>query len=96
MPGLVHDVVGGFTPGSTSFLVMNTDFHFVLAMYVIVCTAGVGSVLRTDVRFEGGNVMAWAGICHDGRTQLIIVQGTFNAVKYRDNILGPIVLSLLH
>jgi hypothetical protein len=26
--------------------------------------------------------MVWAGICHDGRTQLKIVQVTLNAVKY--------------
>jgi hypothetical protein len=45
----VHAVVGGFTPANTSFLVMNPDFHFVLAMDVIVCTAGVGNVLRTSV-----------------------------------------------
>jgi hypothetical protein len=31
--------------------------------------------------------MVWAGICHDVRTQLIIVQGTLNAVKYRDDII---------
>jgi hypothetical protein len=46
-------------------------------------------------RFEGGSVMVWAGICHDGRTQLKIVQGTLNAVKYRGDILVPIVLSFL-
>jgi hypothetical protein len=28
---------------------MNPDFHFVLVMDVIVCTAGVGYVLRTSV-----------------------------------------------
>ena len=38
-------------------------------------------------RFGGGSVMMWAGICHDGRTQLKIVQGTLNAGKYRDDIL---------
>jgi hypothetical protein len=32
-----------------SFLVMNPDFHFILAMDVIMCTAGVGNVLRTSV-----------------------------------------------
>ena len=47
------------------------------------------------VRFGGGSVMVWAGICHDGRTQLKIVQGTLNAVKYRDDILDPIVLPFL-
>ena len=43
-------------------------------------------------RFGGGSVMIWARICHDDRTQLKIVQGTLNAVKYRDVILNPIVL----
>jgi hypothetical protein len=37
--------------------------------------------------------MMWAGICHDGRTQLKIVQGTLNAVKYRDDILDRSALS---
>ena len=45
----MHAVVGGFTPDNTSFLVMNSDFHFVLAINVIVCTADVGNVLRTSV-----------------------------------------------
>ena len=35
--------------------------------------------------------MIWAWICHD----LKIVQGTLNVVKYRDDILDPIVLTLL-
>ena len=39
--------------------------------------------------------MVWAGICHNGRTQLKIVQGTLNAVKYRDDILDPIDLPFL-
>jgi hypothetical protein len=30
-------------------LVLNPDFHFALAMDVIVCTAGVGNVLWTSV-----------------------------------------------
>jgi hypothetical protein len=46
-------------------------------------------------RFGSGIVMVWAGICHDGRTQLKIVQGTLNAVKYRDDILDHIVLPFL-
>jgi hypothetical protein len=32
-----------------SFLGMNPDFHFVLALDNIVCTASVGNVLRTIV-----------------------------------------------
>ena len=39
--------------------------------------------------------MLWSGICHDGRTQLKIVQGTLNAVKFRDDTLDPIVLPFL-
>jgi hypothetical protein len=46
-------------------------------------------------RFGGGSVIVWAGICHDGRTQFKIVQGTLNAVKYRDDILDPILLPFL-
>ena len=48
-PRLVHAVVGGFTAANTSLLVINPDFHFVLAMDVIVCTAGVRNVLWTSV-----------------------------------------------
>ena len=43
--------------------------------------------------FGGGRVMVWAGICRE--CQLKIVHGTLNAVKYRDDILDPIVLCLL-
>ena len=39
--------------------------------------------------------MVWAGNFHDGRTQLEIVQGTLNVVKYRDDILDPTVLPFL-
>jgi hypothetical protein len=81
----------------------NPVFDLVLAMDVIVCTEGVGNFLRTSVcvcvcesdRFGAGSVMVRAGICHDGHTRLKIVQGTLNAVKYRCNILDPIVLSFL-
>jgi hypothetical protein len=52
------------------------------------------SVYECD-RFGGVNVMICAGICHDGRTQLKIVQGTLNTVKYRDDILDPIALPFL-
>ena len=45
----MHAIVGGFTLDNTSFFVMNLDVHFVLAMDVIVCTAGVVNVLRTSV-----------------------------------------------
>jgi len=74
---------------------MNPDFHFVLAMGVIVCTAGVENILRTSVCtsptvLEAEELWCGAEICHDGRTQ-----ETLNAVKYRDDILDPIVLPFL-
>ena len=46
-------------------------------------------------RFGGGSVMVWAGICHDDRTQIKIVQETLTVVKYRDDILDHIVLPFL-
>ena len=69
-------------------------------MDVIVCTACVGEHFRDQCvyesdRFGGGSILVWARICHDGRTQLNIFQGTLNAVKYRDDILDPIVLPFL-
>jgi hypothetical protein len=52
--------------------------------------------VRTISTVVEAEVLVWAGICHDDRTQLKIVQGTLNAIKYRDDILDPIVLSFLH
>ena len=46
-------------------------------------------------RFGDKNVMVWIGMCHDGRTQLKIVQGTLNTVKHRYDIIDPIVLPFL-
>ena len=51
-------------------------------------------VYKSD-RFGGGRVNVWAGNVHDGRTQLNFVKGTLNTVKYRDDILDPIVLPFL-
>ena len=45
--------------------------------------------------FGDGSIMIWAGNCHDGCTQLTIVQGTLNAVKYKYGIIDPIVLPFL-
>ena len=38
------------------------------------------------------NVMVWAGISFNGRTDLLIIRGNLNALRYRDEILHPIVL----
>lgn len=43
-------------------------------------------------RFGGGSVMVWGGISMEGRTDLYrLDNGTPTAIRYRDEILGPIV-----
>lgn len=43
-------------------------------------------------RFGGGSVMVWGGICLRGRTDLYVFdRGTLTALRYRDDILAPIV-----
>jgi hypothetical protein len=82
----VHAVVGSFTPGNTSFLVINPDFHFGLAMDVIVCATDVGNVLRTSVGTSPTMLEAellWSGLEFVVMVALSskIVQGTLNAIK---------------
>jgi hypothetical protein len=75
---------------------MNPDVHFALRWTLSCVPQGWETLYGPESdRFGGGSAMAWAGICHDGRTQLKIVQGTLNAVKYRDDILDPIALPFL-
>jgi hypothetical protein len=50
-------------------------------------------VKQTD-RFGGGGVMVWGGISDVGKTNLKIVVGNLNGIRYRDEILAPIVLRL--
>jgi hypothetical protein len=40
----------------------------------------------------GSGVMVWGGISHVGKTNLKIVVGNLNGIRYRDEILAPIVL----
>ena len=43
-------------------------------------------------RFGGGSVLVWAGISYDGRTDLYVIRnGALTGVRYRDEILHPIV-----
>jgi hypothetical protein len=84
----VHAVVGGFTTGNTFFLLMNPDFTFYLLFsdgrYLVYRRRGerfTDQCVYESDRFGGGRVMVLSGICHDGRTQLKIVQVTLNAVK---------------
>ena len=46
-------------------------------------------------RFGGDSVMVWGGIAHGIKSQLIIVAGNMTAVRYRDEILRPVVVPLV-
>ena len=39
--------------------------------------------------------MVWGGISHVGKTNLTIVVGNLNGIRYRDEILAPIVLPFI-
>ena len=53
------------------------------------------SCVRATDRFGGGSVMVWGGICQNRRTELKIIEGNLNAVRYRDEILSPVVLPFI-
>ncbi len=40
----------------------------------------------------GSSTMVWAAISADHRSDLVFINGNLNAVLYRDEILGPVVL----
>ena len=47
------------------------------------------------VAHGGGGVMVWAGISGGHRTRLHFIEGNLNALRYRDEILTPIVLPFI-
>ena len=53
-----------------------------------------GCVKETN-RFGGGVEMVWGGMSHVGKTNLRIVVGNLNGIRYRDEILAPIVLPFI-
>ena len=53
-----------------------------------------GCVKETD-RCGGGGVMVWGGISHVGKINLKIVVGNLNGIRYRDEILAPIVVPFI-
>ena len=40
-------------------------------------------------------MIVWGGISHNGKTQLVTVNGILNAQKYKDDILAPVVLPFM-
>ena len=45
--------------------------------------------------FNGGSVMVWGGISLRGKTNLVIIKGNLNALRYRDEILDPVAIPYL-
>lgn len=43
-------------------------------------------------RYGGGSDMVWVGISHQGKTVLVVVNGTLNSQRYCDEIVVPIVV----
>lgn len=50
---------------------------------------------REIVKYGGGSIMFWGAIHIGGRTDLILIEGNLNAIKYRDEIVLPIVIPYL-
>ncbi len=46
-------------------------------------------------RWGGKSAVIWAAISADHRSDLVFIDGQLNAVRYRDEILGPVVLHFL-
>lgn len=44
--------------------------------------------------YQGGSVMAWAGIMTEGRTDLVIIPGRLTAQRYVDEVLRPHVVPM--
>ena len=82
---------------------MNPDFHFLRlssGRFRVNCRHGDRFCRPVCVRvrpFWNRKCygLGCAVICHDGRTQLKIGQGPLSAVRYKHNILDPIVLPFL-
>jgi len=55
-----------------------------------------GNVLLTAVlrvtACGGGSVMVWGGISFAGKTRLVVMNGTMNAQRYRDEIPDPVAI----
>ena len=49
------------------------------------------NVMQHD-RYGGGSVMIWAGICHDGKTQLVTIAGNLTAARYCAEVVMPVVV----
>lgn len=46
-------------------------------------------------RFGGGGSLVWGGVSQHHRTELVVIAGNLNAVRYREDILLPHVVPFL-
>lgn len=52
------------------------------------------NVIQRD-RYGGGSVMVWAGIYHDGKTDLVTVAGNLTSQRYCNEIIQPVVMPFM-
>ena len=67
---------------------MTVEFEFLEERFA-------GNCLNERDRFAGGSVMVWGGIMGRKKTNLIVVQGNFNAQGYINKILLPVAVPFL-
>ncbi|KAK3082687.1 hypothetical protein FSP39_002633 [Pinctada imbricata] len=47
-------------------------------------------------RYGGGSIMVWGAISYHHRSRLVVVPGNLTGVRYRDEILAPVVVPLMN
>ncbi len=47
-------------------------------------------------RYGGGSVMVWGGIWYNGKSACVNVVGNMNSLNYRDNIVLPHIVPIVH
>ena len=57
--------------------------------YTEACT------LERDRFGGGGSIMVWGGVSQHHQTELVVIAGNLNAVRYREDILLPHVVTFL-
>lgn len=55
----------------------------------------IDACVQEHDRYGGGSVMVWGGFHLHGRTPLYLIQGNLTGVRYRDEIVRPIVIPTL-
>ena len=80
---------------------MNPGFHCSGQMADSLCgVVWVSGLLMSTLWIEWpmvcGGVMEWRGICYGQQTKVHFIDGILNAQRYRDEILRPTVVPLIH